>query len=50
MIDGLNYVLIILPKLTTHGYNTPFEALRDKTQSILTQIVAHRKSTIMSKQ
>lgn len=28
-------------KLTTHGYNTPFDALRDKTQSILTQIVAH---------
>lgn len=30
-------------KLTTHGYNTPYDALRDKTQSILTQIVAHRK-------
>ncbi|KAG5645831.1 hypothetical protein DXG03_005172 [Asterophora parasitica] len=28
-------------KLTTHGYNTPYDALRDKTQSILTQIVAH---------
>ena len=30
-------------KLTTHGYNNPYEALRDKAQSILTQIVAHRK-------
>ncbi|KAF9066868.1 hypothetical protein BDP27DRAFT_1226841 [Rhodocollybia butyracea] len=28
-------------KLTTHGYNSPYDALRDKTQSILTQIVAH---------
>jgi len=28
-------------KLATHGYATPYEALRDKTQSILTQIVAH---------
>jgi regulator of protease activity HflC (stomatin/prohibitin superfamily) len=28
-------------KLATHGYNTPYDALRDKTQSILTQIVAH---------
>ena len=29
--------------LATHGYHTPYDALRDKTQSILTQIVAHRK-------
>src|SRR5216684_5096056 len=29
-------------KLTAHGYETPYDALRDKTQSILTQIVAHR--------
>ena len=29
-------------KLATHGYETPYDALRDKTQSILTQIVAHR--------
>ncbi|KAH9932996.1 uncharacterized protein B0H18DRAFT_985041 [Fomitopsis serialis] len=28
-------------KLTMHGYNTPYDALRDKCQSILTQIVAH---------
>ncbi|PCH35160.1 hypothetical protein WOLCODRAFT_80178 [Wolfiporia cocos MD-104 SS10] len=35
-------------KLTTHGYNSPYEALRDKTQSILTQIVAH--CTAMVKQ
>lgn len=32
-------------KLATHGYTTPYDALRDKTQSILTQIVAHRKLT-----
>ncbi|KLO19713.1 band 7 domain-containing protein [Schizopora paradoxa] len=37
-------------KLTTHGYNTPFEALRDKTQSILTQIVAHLDYSSMVKQ
>lgn len=35
-------------KLTTHGYNTPYEALRDKAQSILTQIVAHRTYTLSS--
>jgi hypothetical protein len=29
-------------KHATHGYETPYDALRDKTQSILTQIVAHR--------
>ena len=55
-------------KLTKHGYNTPFEALkqvalpnspwaffltsdsRDKTQSILTQIVAHLDYSAMVKQ
>jgi len=37
-------------KLTTHGYNTPFDALRDKTQSILTQIVAHLDYSSMVKQ
>lgn len=37
-------------KLTTHGYNTPYEALRDKTQSILTQIVAHLDYSSMVKQ
>ena len=37
-------------KLATHGYETPYDALRDKTQSILTQIVAHRtKSFIQSR-
>jgi len=33
-------------KLATHGYETPYDALRDKTQSILTQIVAHRKKSL----
>ncbi|KAF8339581.1 uncharacterized protein EI90DRAFT_3117391 [Cantharellus anzutake] len=37
-------------KLTTHGYNTPYEALRDKAQSILTQIVAHLDYSSMVKQ
>ncbi|KAK7023770.1 band 7 domain-containing protein [Favolaschia claudopus] len=37
-------------KLATHGYNTPYDALRDKTQSILTQIVAHLDYSSMVKQ
>ncbi|KAF9442914.1 hypothetical protein P691DRAFT_809751 [Macrolepiota fuliginosa MF-IS2] len=37
-------------KLATHGYATPYEALRDKTQSILTQIVAHLDYSAMIKQ
>ncbi|THH30602.1 hypothetical protein EUX98_g3575 [Antrodiella citrinella] len=36
--------------LATHGYHTPYEALRDKTQSILTQIVAHLDYGAMVKQ
>ncbi|KAJ7632403.1 hypothetical protein FB45DRAFT_1146284 [Roridomyces roridus] len=37
-------------KLTTHGYSTPYDALRDKTQSILTQIVSHLDYSSMIKQ
>ncbi|TEB36097.1 hypothetical protein FA13DRAFT_1658933 [Coprinellus micaceus] len=37
-------------KLAHHGYQTPYEALRDKTQSILTQIVAHLDYSSMVKQ
>jgi len=37
-------------KLATHGYHTPYDALRDKTQSILTQIVAHLDYSSMVKQ
>lgn len=37
-------------KLTTHGYNNPYDALKDKTQSILTQIVAHLDYSAMVKQ
>jgi regulator of protease activity HflC (stomatin/prohibitin superfamily) len=37
-------------KLTTHGYNTPYDALRDKTQSVLTQIVSHLDYSSMVKQ
>ncbi|KAF7359523.1 Band 7 domain-containing protein [Mycena sanguinolenta] len=37
-------------KLATHGYHTPYDALRDKTQSILTQIVSHLDYGSMIKQ
>ncbi|KAJ7063072.1 band 7 domain-containing protein [Mycena amicta] len=37
----LKWQLVEPLKLTTHGYNTPYDALKDKTQSILTQIVSH---------
>ncbi|KAH9980738.1 hypothetical protein BJV74DRAFT_855197 [Russula compacta] len=37
-------------KLATHGYETPYDALRDKTQSILTQIVSHLDYGSMIKQ
>jgi len=37
-------------KLATHGYETPYDALRDKTQSILNQIVAHLDYSSMVKQ
>ncbi|KAI0038819.1 hypothetical protein FA95DRAFT_1137154 [Auriscalpium vulgare] len=36
-------------KLATHGYQTPYDALMDKTQSILTQIVAHLDYSSMVK-
>ncbi|EKM75069.1 hypothetical protein AGABI1DRAFT_116571 [Agaricus bisporus var. burnettii JB137-S8] len=37
-------------RLATHGYATPYDALRDKTQSILTQIVSHLDYSAMIKQ
>ncbi|KAF8272432.1 hypothetical protein EI94DRAFT_1718028 [Lactarius quietus] len=37
-------------KLATHGYETPYDALRDKTQSVLTQIVSHIDYSSMVKQ
>ncbi|GJE85462.1 band 7 domain-containing protein [Phanerochaete sordida] len=46
----LKWQLIEPLKLATHGYNTPYDALRDKTQSILTQIVAHLDYSSMVKQ
>jgi regulator of protease activity HflC (stomatin/prohibitin superfamily) len=46
----LKWQLIEPLKLATHGYNTPYDALRDKTQSILTQIVAHLDYASMVKQ
>ncbi|EJU05751.1 band 7 domain-containing protein [Dacryopinax primogenitus] len=36
-------------KLTQHGYVSPYDALRDKSQSILTQIVAHLEYASMVK-
>jgi hypothetical protein len=36
--------------LATHGYETPYDALRDKTQSILTQVIAHLDYSSMVKQ
>ncbi|KAF7304742.1 Band 7 domain-containing protein [Mycena kentingensis (nom. inval.)] len=46
----LKWELVEPLKLTTHGYNTPYDALRDKTQSILTQIVSHLDYSSMVKQ
>ncbi|KAH7889794.1 hypothetical protein F5I97DRAFT_1847364 [Phlebopus sp. FC_14] len=46
----LKWQLVEPLKLTTHGYSTPYDALRDKTQSILTQIVAHLDYSSMVKQ
>ncbi|KAG6376056.1 hypothetical protein JVT61DRAFT_2024 [Boletus reticuloceps] len=46
----LKWQLVEPLKLTTHGYITPYDALRDKTQSILTQIVAHLDYSSMVKQ
>ncbi|KAH7930898.1 hypothetical protein BV22DRAFT_999726 [Leucogyrophana mollusca] len=46
----LKWQLVEPLKLTTHGYMTPYDALRDKTQSILTQIVAHLDYSSMVKQ
>ncbi|KAI0246093.1 band 7 domain-containing protein [Lactifluus subvellereus] len=37
-------------KLAMHGYETPYDALRDKTQSILTQIAARLDYSSMVKQ
>ncbi|KAH9040203.1 hypothetical protein EDB85DRAFT_2140820 [Lactarius pseudohatsudake] len=44
----LKWQLEELLKLATHRYETPYDALWDKTQSILTQIVAHHTHTSFS--
>lgn len=46
----LKWQLLEPLKLTTHGYSTAYEALRDKTQSILTQVVSHLDYSAMIKQ
>ncbi|KAH8105723.1 band 7 domain-containing protein [Phellopilus nigrolimitatus] len=49
----LKWQLIEPMKLATHGYSTPYDALRqvtDKAQSVLTQIVAHLDYASMVKQ
>ncbi|KAG8805812.1 hypothetical protein FRC18_006478, partial [Serendipita sp. 400] len=45
----LKWQLVEPLKLTTHGYATAYEALRDKTQSILTQVVSHLDYSAMIK-
>jgi hypothetical protein len=35
--------------LACHGYDTPFDALQDKTRSILTQIIAHLDYSTMAR-
>jgi regulator of protease activity HflC (stomatin/prohibitin superfamily) len=46
----LKWQLLEPLKLATHGYDSPYAALRDKAQSILTQIVAHLDYSSMVKQ
>ena len=46
----LKWQLVEPLKLTTHGYKTPYEALRDKTQLVLIQIVSHLNYSSMVKQ
>ncbi|KAL8279263.1 hypothetical protein RQP46_008300 [Phenoliferia psychrophenolica] len=46
----LRWQLIEPLKLCHHGYNTPYEALKDKTLSVLTQIVSHLEYSSMIKQ
>ncbi|KAI5118091.1 hypothetical protein M0805_007741 [Coniferiporia weirii] len=46
----LKWQLLEPMKLATHGYSTPYSALKDKTQSILAQIVAHLDYSSMAKQ
>lgn len=45
----LRYQLRDPLKLAQHGYPTPFDALQDKTRSILTQITAHLDYSTMAR-
>jgi hypothetical protein len=45
----LRYQLQRPLQLARHGYPTPFDALQDKTRSILTQIIAHLDYATMAR-
>ncbi|TXT15518.1 hypothetical protein VHUM_00021 [Vanrija humicola] len=45
----LRFQLLYPLQLARHGYPTPFDALQDKTRSILTQIVAHLDYSAMAR-
>jgi hypothetical protein len=45
----LRYQLISPLSLARHGYETPFDALQDKTRSILTQVLAHLDYSAMAR-
>lgn len=45
----LRYQLVSPLLLARHGYETPFDALQDKTRSILTQVLAHLDYSAMAR-
>jgi len=45
----LRFQLITPLALARHGYETPFDALQDKTRSILTQVLAHLDYSAMAR-
>jgi hypothetical protein len=45
----LRFQLLQPLALARHGYETPFDALQDKTRSILTQVLAHLDYSAMAR-
>lgn len=45
----LRFQLLRPLSLARHGYETPFDALQDKTRSILTQVLAHLDYSAMAR-
>ena len=45
----LRFQLLKPLELARHGYETPFDALQDKTRSILTQVLAHLDYSSMAR-